>query len=404
MSDRIRIEAGDCREVMKCLAGEGVRVDSIVTDPPYHLHSIVKRFGSAGAAPAQHGKDGAFSRASAGFMGHTWDGGDIAFQPETWRLCYDLMKPGAYIVAFSSSRTFGRMSVAIEDAGFITHPLLGWIFATGFPKATRLKIAEMDGFRYGGQALKPALEPIYMGQKPMEGTGTDNWLAHGCGALNIDASRIPIPEDDTSGYWSGDDGHNGPQARNVLGGGFGGGHKSGKGRWPANVSHDGSEEVLAAFAAFGERASKDAHGTGGKRHKQSSNVDFHQGCAYGTLPPGRNDTGTAARFFFSSKADAEDRWGSKHPTVKPVELIRWLARLVTPPGGTLLDPFAGSGTAGIAALAEGFSAILIEREAEYLADIRERLAHYSGGGRHSLASKNRNAKPRDTAPLFDGAA
>lgn len=118
---------------------------------------------------------------------------------------------------------------------------------------------------------------------------------------------------------------------------------------------------------------------------------------------GHNDSGTASRFFYTAKADAHDRWGSKHPTVKPIDLMRWLVRLVTPPGGTVLDPFAGSGTTGVACLAEGFDSILIEREAEYLDDIRERLAFYAGEGRHSLAAKGRKrVRSVEDLPLFQG--
>jgi site-specific DNA-methyltransferase (adenine-specific) len=352
---------------MADLVAEGARVHSVVCDPPYHLHSIVKRFGAASSAAAKD-TDGLFKRASAGFMGRTWDGGDIAWNTEMWRQCYDLMLPGAYIVAFASSRTFGRMSVAIEDAGFITHPMIGWIFGSGFPKATRLKLKGMEGYRYGGQALKPALEPIYVGQKPMEGTGAENWLKHGCGALNIDGCRVDA--DEVTG-WGGkaagggtwDDSNSGickdGEARPVIG------------RWPANLVHDGSDDVLAAFPQ--------SDGHAGLVDGQSSDRNVYSN-GVGPRPrmEPRNDPGSAARFFYAAKADTDDRCDSKHPTIKPVSLIRWLARLVTPPGGTILDPFAGSGTLGVAALREGFDAILIEREAEYVRDIRRRLDRIKG--------------------------
>jgi len=165
-----------------------------------------------------------------------------------------------------------------------------------------------------------------------------------------------------------------------------------KGRWPANVCHDGSEEVVGLFPMSVSGA---AHKSTGSRKRQSG---FHMTDGNG----GKGDSSSAARFFFSAKAGAEDRWGTLHPTVKPVALMRWLVRLSTPPGGTVLDPFAGSGTTGVACLAEGFNAVLIEREAEYVADIRDRLAHYEGDSRHSLAAKGRNRK-RDDGPLFSGA-
>jgi len=144
----MQILAGDCLEVLKTLPDNSV--DSVCCDPPYHLTSVVKRFGKEGSAPAQFGNDGAFARASRGFMSKAWDGGDIAFRPETWAAVLRVLKPGGYIVAFASTRGFGRMQVAMEDAGFITHPMLIWAFGSGMPKATQTKIPELAGWRYGG--------------------------------------------------------------------------------------------------------------------------------------------------------------------------------------------------------------------------------------------------------------
>jgi site-specific DNA-methyltransferase (adenine-specific) len=198
-----------------------------------------------------------------------------------------------------------------------------------------------------------------------------NVLGHGTGALNIDGCRVGT--NDTYAYPSGPGG--------CKAGEF---HYQGradtpaqshpKGRWPANVVHDGSDEVLEAFARFGESKSQRATLTSkpGDIYGGGAGLPSHTG-EYGA-----NDFGTAARFFYSAKADATDRLGSKHPTVKPVDLMRWLVRLVTPPGGTVLDPFAGTGTTGMAALAEGMKAILIEREAEYFEDIKLRMGHVSG--------------------------
>ena len=126
---------GDCLEEMKKLIDDGVKVDAVVTDPPYHLTSITERFGKEGSAPAQHGTDGAFARASRGFMGKEWDGGDIAFRAETWALCFELLKAGGHLLAFSGSRTYHRMAVAIEDAGFEIRDQIMWIYGSGFPKA-----------------------------------------------------------------------------------------------------------------------------------------------------------------------------------------------------------------------------------------------------------------------------
>lgn len=410
LDGRVTLHAGDCIEVLGLLPENSV--DSIVVDPPYHLTSIVKRFG--GDMPprteATVGKH-AYGRHAAGFMGKQWDGGDIAFRPETWAAVLRVLKPGGYILAFASTRGFGRMSVAIEDAGFVTHPMIAWIFGTGFPKATRIKADGYGAFRYGGQALKPAIEPIYMGQKPFsEDTGTANILRWGTGAVNIDGCRIGTEDELAAGagrLWShARDGEASAERRYTDKGatnfaatpGPRGG--SPRGRWPANVIHDGSSEVVEAFpdAAVQQRAVGPQHG-----EKKSVNVFGDYGAREQFEP--RNDSGSAARFYYSSKADADDRIGSAHPTVKPVDLMQYLVRLVTPPGGIVLDPFAGTGTTGEAAWREGFSAILIEREAEYQADIARRMALCLAGPderrRESIKAKLKD-KAQDHGPLFGG--
>lgn len=345
---------GDCLEVMELLGAMGQQFDSCVCDPPYNLESIVKRFGGKNATPAKFGSDGAFRRAAGGFMGQTWDN-DIAFRPETWAPVYDLLKPGAYLIAFSSSRTYHRMATAIEDAGFIIHPMIGWCFGTGMPKATRLKVPGTDGLRYGTQSRKPALEPICMAQKPMPGTGTANFLQFGTGPVDIDRCRVT---------WS---------ALTVPG------------RWPANLIHDGSDAILSVFpSAPGQQG--DLNATGRSRPTR---------VALGDMPPphphkARNDAGNtnAARFFnecpftedeltilYYPKASKDDRAGSLHPTVKPISLMRHLVRHVNPsPNSVTLDPFAGSGTTGEAAYLEGVNSVLIEREAQYASDIRSRIS------------------------------
>lgn len=403
---------------------EGEEIDSCVTDPPYHLTSIVKRFGDENARPARKGKKrnatGAYARASAGFLGKEWDGGDIAFRPETWRLVWELLPPGGHLLAFSATRTYHRMTTAIEDAGFEIRDMIAWMYGTGFPKShdvskgidkrfgneravtdsgkpVRRIRPGADQVRDGtwkkledrfvtsfetlpgsddaqewegwGTALKPALEPLVVARKPLIGSVAENVLAHGTGALNIDACRVPgqcfemeyFDSVATSGYSGGLEG--GKRTGRVL-----------EGRWPANVIHDGSDDVVRAFPAAGgaQGAVKPDTGTGNK-----TNGIFGPFAANSDHKP-RGDTGSAARFFYSAKADAGDRLNTDHPTVKPVDLIAYLCRLVTPPGGTVLDPFAGSGTAGRAALREGFNAVLIEREESYLRDIRRGLDHVSG--------------------------
>jgi hypothetical protein len=173
------------------------RYHAFLADPPYHLESITERFGKDDSAPAQFGSDGAFSRASRGFMGMTWDGGDIAFRKETWAAFHDFLYPGAFGMAFASTRGYHRMAAAIEDAGYILHPMIVWSFGSGFPKATRVKDdARFEGHRYGLQALKPSLEPIVVFQKPYEGRPLENIMQHGAGVLNIEAGRIGVERPD----------------------------------------------------------------------------------------------------------------------------------------------------------------------------------------------------------------
>lgn len=388
LDGRVTLHSGDCLDVLASLPENSV--DSVVTDPPYHLTSIVKRFGADGAAEAA---SGVYKRSGAGFMGKQWDGGDIAFQPDTWRAVLRVLKPGGYIVAFASSRGFGRMSVAIEDAGFINHPMFGWIFGSGFPKATRIKADGYDGFRYGGQASKPALEPVYMGQKPFsEATGTANILRWGTGALNIDGCRV-----DGESTRRSNTAEMGYHGKNLATG-----YKTGSdtGRWPANIIHDGSDAVLAAFpdAPGQQRHVGPEHG---ERPSQGIYGDF------GARPDNepRGDQGSAARFFYSAKADAGDRLGSKHPTVKPLDLMQYLVRFVTPPGGIVLDPFAGTGTTGEAAFREGMRAVLIEREPEYQADIARRMDLAQNPTKRAAVAKSKNnLQGAQGTPLFGGDA
>ena len=354
----IRVEQGDCLEVIPRLVAEGIQVDAIVTDPPYHLASIVKRFGNADPARETYAATSNSAFMSRGFMGLQWDGGEVASKTETWVTCSTILRPGGFLLAFGGTRTHHRMVCAIEDAGFVIQDTVAWLYGSGFPKHK--------------SHLKPAFEPICVAYKP-GGTRT----------MQVDECRIesrevwPLSGEMSGGASVHDYGHG------LNNAGRSPSHSNG--RWPANVCHDGSDEVLAAFAAVGE--------VGGGFGKAGGKID-HAAFGGGMKNRGNElgDTGTAERFFYCAKADTHDRWGSKHPTVKPVELIRWLVQLVTPPGGRFLDPFAGSGTAGVAALATGRNAILIEQDEGYVADIRERLAHYEGEGRHSLAAKNRNRR------------
>lgn len=392
----------DCRAVLANMADDSV--DSIVTDPPYHLTSIVKRFGP-GQAPAQFGTDGAFARASRGFMGQTWDGGDIAFDPELWAECLRVLKPGGHLLAFSGSRTYHRMAYAIDVAGFEIRDMLEWLYGSGFPKsldvskaidraagAERRVVAQRKGvtrtFNIGagaiikerepitapatpeaqqwagwGTALKPAHEPICMARKSFRGSVADNLSAHGVGALNIDACRVETDESTArisgvnKGVFGADD------RRGMIRGGD-------EGRFPANVLHDGSDEVLAGFP----ETTSGGYPAEGLQRKQ--------GAVYGrpnTTPEQRFTTsrGSAARFFYCAKASKADRnvggVPNVHPTVKPTELMRWLVRLVTPPGGLVFDPFTGSGSTGRAAILEGCRFVGAELTPEYVPIARARI-------------------------------
>jgi len=258
---------------------DGAPFHALLADPPYHLTSITKRFGKDGAAPAQFGSDGAFQRVSRGFMSQEWDGGDVAFRPETWRAFWDLLYPGAFCMTFGGSRTAHRMAVAIEDSGYIIHPMMGWVYGSGFPKATRIDTqidkaagAEREsewydryrdggtrqtqdiqensifdgrhtnyreqattdlaktweGHRYGLQAQKPALEPIIVFQKPYteKGRPVDDITRTGAGALNIDGGRIGKPVGPTGSGPSHIYGWAETEKEKEWGGS--------SGRWPAN--------------------------------------------------------------------------------------------------------------------------------------------------------------------------
>ena len=362
------IEA-DCFVALKTFADASI--DSVVTDPPYEL----------------------------GFMGKEWDGTGIAYSVELWREVLRVLKPGGHLLAFGATRTYHRMTCAIEDAGFEIRDSISWLYAQGFPKSLsvskaidskggpeairRLSMGEnytpsgrgrvnydhgggsaMNGssepvalseaakqWEGWGTAVKPAHEPIVMARKPLIGTVAANVLAHGTGALNIDGCRIGAEErprivsDRRSG------------ANKSYGDGLGGSLAAGtttEGRWPSNVLLD--ESAAAELDAMTE----------GKLHGASRFFFVVKG-----------DPCNAHRFRYVAKPSRKERdtGGARnvHPTVKPVELMRYLVRLVTPPGGAVLDPFTGSGTTGMAARLEGFGFIGIEREPEYCQIAKARI-------------------------------
>lgn len=240
------------------------------------------------------------------------------------------------------------------------------VTAPATPEAQR-----WDGW---GTSLKPAVEPIILARKPLsEKSVAANVCKHGVGAINIDATRVGTGDDRTSGG-------NPSRADFSAGSGMASTQRATGGRWPPNILTDGSPEVLAAFARFGESKARN----GGTTNGHGPNDGWGMGAA---VNPVYRDSGTAVRFFpalgydadelrfmYCAKASRRERGeGNTHSTVKPLALMRWLTRLITPPGGTVLDCFAGSGTTGIACMREGFNAVLIERESEYVQMIQKRL-------------------------------
>ena len=388
---------GDCLGVLKGM--EDNSIDSVVCDPPYGL-SAAKNSGKS---------------SNGGFMGKEWDY-DVP-SVDIWKECLRVLKPGGHLLAFAGTRTQHRMAVNIEDAGFEIRDMIAWVYGSGFPKSLNLSKAidkaagarghDSVGFNVAGKssglgvtqrpelrsdhpdyvkpqgitpeaqqwvgwgtALKPALEPITMARKPFKGTVAACVLEHGTGALNVDGCRVagePSPSVDrrahaAPGVSIGVTGwetaarpasYNEQRPGELLG------------RWPANLIHSGDEEVISLFPQSKAGKDKGERGTGGI-WRPSSGVP----CG-----PQYNDSGSAARFFYCPKVSKKERGeGNNHPTVKPIALMAYLCRLVTPPGGTVLDPFMGSGSTGIAALQEGFDFIGIEREPEYLAIAESRIS------------------------------
>jgi site-specific DNA-methyltransferase (adenine-specific) len=395
----IRLLCGDAIEVLPTLAP--CSVDSVVTDPPYGLS----------------------------FMGKNWDRGIPG--EVFWREALRVAKPGAHLLAFGGTRTFHRLTCAIEDAGWEIRDCLMWVYGSGFPKsldvskaidraagatreatreATRSTTAiswdqrgSLERARFDepvttaahewqgwGTALKPAWEPIILARRPLEGTVAQNVQKWGTGALNIDGCRIEgVPRSVPQPIL------NSPAGRTYgRGAGRNGEMSVAPGRWPANLIHDGSEEVLAGFPE-----SKDGvavrHSSGGNTFGSDTPKPPLDDLGYGSR-------GSAARFFYCAKASKEDRdeglWHlpasphptmgngisgqpdqqrpnnhNTHPTVKPTALMQYLCRLVTPPDGIVLDPFMGSGSTGRAAILEGFSFIGIDLNAEYVDMARLRI-------------------------------
>lgn len=469
----------------------GPKFHALLCDPPYHLTSIVKRFGGKNAAPAQQGSDGRFSRLSKGFMGQEWDGGDIAFRPETWAALAKHLLPGAHLLAFGGTRTWHRLAVAIEDAGFELRDTLLWLYGSGFPKShdvskgldkaagverpvigyresmaypdsdgvaeyknraksegTQVSTSGMpaitvpatdaarqwDGY---GTALKPAWEPIIVARKPLDGTVAANCLEHGTGALNIDGCRVgtQMLPDRGNRRENATDSMLGTNSGMAVG-------DTERGRWPANLilSHDprckmvGERRVRMGTAVHRKTTHTHLYGGGkgitlrpvgpelfGYADKDGTETvevwECVEGCPMAAFPDARSshgggqssgkqssmfgigdqgwnshdsqyyDSGSAARFFYCAKASKAERNkgtdGCDHPTVKPLDLLRYLSLLILPPPldvpRRLLVPFAGVGSEMIGARQAGWDEVLGIEISQHYADIAAaRLAAWLG--------------------------
>jgi DNA modification methylase len=422
---RWKLLHGDCRDQLATIPDNSI--DAIVTDPPYEL----------------------------GFMGKSWDASGIAYNLTVWTECLRVLKPGGHLLAFSGSRTYHRMAVAIEDAGFQIRDQIMWVYGSGFPKSldiskaidkaagaeravvgkgvsgknrnvlnaanypdsfggeynvTSPATAEAEVWEGWGTALKPAHEPIVLARKPLVGTVAENVLRFGVGGLNIDGCRVATDEkfvDLPNRAWVNADGLSYAESNHN--------HRDGSnavaveklnnlGRWPANLIHDGSDEVLELFP---ETASTGNGSRQGFRRGGGDGVSVGlSGKKYAA--DGYADGGSAARFFYCAKASKKDRNEgldhltpqresdrtadnlpggdnprnrsntprlNHHPTVKPTELMRYLCRLITPPNGVILDPFTGSGSTGKAAILEHFQFIGIEQDPDYITIAQARIQH-----------------------------
>lgn len=409
-SDGIALYLGDCREVLPRVLADA-SVDAIVTDPPYEY----------------------------AFMGRRWDSTGVAFDVATWEACLRVLKPGGHLLAFGAPRTWHRLAVAIEDAGFEIRDSLQWVYGSGFPKnldvskaidkaagAARKVIGEGASFGSGslgnrarvaqgyrptelnpdggthpitapatedaarwsgwGTALKPGWEPIILARKPLAGTVAANVLEHSTGALNIDGCRIGSADKLVRPAVQRRD-------NDVYGKGLGAGVQDEPvGRWPTNLVFSHSPECVedepcapdCPVAELDRQSGVTRDGVATNRNRSG----VMPRAIYGQMnvpPPvdvGYGGSGGASRFFptfrYEGKAPSSERPklddGTAHATVKPLDLIRWLARLITPPGGLILDPFGGSGTTAEAALIENFRSVLVELEPAHAELIKARLS------------------------------
>lgn len=327
---------GDCLEVMKTM--EDNSISCIVTDPPYGLS----------------------------FMGKQWDAG--LPHDEIWKEALRIVKPGGHILAFGGTRTYHRLTCAVEDAGWEIRDCIMWIYGSGFPKSHNH--FGLEGY---GTALKPAHEPIIMAMKPCDGTFAQNAQKWGQGGININECRIEaLDQDKLAKNWDREkiSDMRGGNYKKSIASGISSYKSAPMGRWPANVLFD--EEAARVL---------DEQSGISKSVIRPATIGFKSGDVYagGWNDKGYerdvNDSGGASRFFYCAKASSNEREEfNKHPTVKPLKLMEYLIKLVMPPkDGILLDPFAGSGTTIVAAHRQGFKAIGIEKQPEYCEIARGRL-------------------------------
>jgi site-specific DNA-methyltransferase (adenine-specific) len=428
---KVDLRLGDCLEVLKTILDNSI--DSVITDPPYHLTTNTS--------------------SSKGFMGKEWDGGDIAFRTEVWSECLRVLKPGGHLLAFSHSRTYHRMAVAVEDAGFEIRDQIMWIYASGFPKSHNIGKAiqkqsgdvKVIGTKQGagttgnsyvssnekniggdkgvykkeyddieinndyegwGTALKPAHEPIVMARKPLtEKSIAENVLKYGTGGINIDGSRITIGEGDKTSA-----GHrtcNIFETEKISGGNGSPDYETHEaGRFPANIIFDEEAgQLLDEQSGISKTNCKSGIVEGKEANIFNDGLNKTTGHKKKMIVGDYNDKGGASRFFYCPKTSKKDRnegcneleekgysinqaHNSKtlkeryaltsknnHPTVKPTDLMRYLINLITPPNGTTLDPFMGSGSTGKAAVRCGVNFIGIEKEQEYMDIASARIQH-----------------------------
>lgn len=465
-----KIINGDSLKVLDTIPENSI--DAIITDPPYGLTSITKRFGKENSAPCKEGRDGSFARLSKGFMGKEWDGSGIEYNVELWRKALKVLKPGGFLLAFGGTRTYHRIACAIEDAGFEIRDTIMWLYGSGFPKSMNIGLAidkkngvesQVVGKGKGGRtsrafqseycstagefqklkannewagwgtALKPAYEPIIVARKPCEKSVIENIQKYRVGGINIDECRVETKEKLETGR----------NGRNV------------KSTFSASELHDVEREYQEngrfpanVILTYDETDEKEV--CGGMPDTKSGLAIRHNSGGNNKKPPmedlGYTDEGSAARYFYCAKASKKDRdaglieFESKamyvadnehgnlgafyikkhggeigdeqlrkniHPTVKPVELMEYLIRLVCPKGATVLDIFNGSGSTGKAVAFENrerdanYKYIGIELDKEYCRISESRIDYALNQYKYDIMEEIKENKDKGQLSLFD---